>query len=88
MAHHYRFSFDLIYTKLHKTFVETLRDYLKIFLLSQIGFQSFGFSVDVPQAGQVGYHYNYEVMSWFLHNWNGRYHYTASEIKKHGLSVG
>lgn len=46
MAHHYRFSFDLIYTKLHKTFVETLRDYLKIFLLSQIGFQSFGFSVD------------------------------------------
>eukprot|EP01041_Mallomonas_annulata_P006682 gene6682-13537_t len=37
--------------------------------LSQLK-NAFGFPSAAPQTGQEGYHYNYEVMEWFLHNWN------------------
>jgi len=36
--------------------------------LSQIK-NAFGFPRIAPQTGMPGYHYNYEVMEWFAHNW-------------------
>lgn len=43
---------------------------------------AFGFGNAVPQAGQAEYVYNYQVMQWFIENWNGRYSYTAAQIAK------
>eukprot|EP01035_Chromulina_nebulosa_P028440 gene28440-37541_t len=50
--------------------------------LSQLG-QGFGFTVTVPQTGQTGYEYNYELMRWFVNNWSGTYtKATAPEVTK------
>lgn len=43
---------------------------------------AFGFTVTVPQQGQTGYEYNYEVFKWFIDNWDGKYSYTAAQIAK------
>ncbi len=43
---------------------------------------AFGFTVSVPQQGQPGYDYNYQVMSWFTSRWDLHYHFTAAQIKK------
>lgn len=43
---------------------------------------AFGFSYSgVPQQGQTGFEYNYQVMHWFRVHWWDRYHYTASQLK-------
>ena len=31
---------------------------------------AFGFIIKVPQAGQPGYDFNYQVMQWYAQNWN------------------
>jgi len=43
---------------------------------------AFGFTVTVPQQGQTGYEFNYQVFQWFIDNWNGEYSYTAAQIAK------
>jgi len=40
--------------------------------LSQLK-SAFGFSNKVPQSGQPGYEYNYQVMQWFAEHWNDVY---------------
>lgn len=43
---------------------------------------AFGFSnSDVPQQGQPGYDYNYQVMRWYRIHFYDRYHFTASQLK-------
>lgn len=41
---------------------------------------AFGFYVSVPQAGQSEYEYNYQVMKWYVDNWNGVFHYSSSQL--------
>lgn len=43
---------------------------------------AFGFSSSVPQAGQEGYDYNFQVMRWFHENWNAILHYTPTQLLK------
>jgi MFS superfamily sulfate permease-like transporter len=43
---------------------------------------AFGFTLTVPQQGQPGYEYNYQVMQWFNEHWNLRYHFTPAQIAK------
>eukprot|EP01038_Epipyxis_sp_PR26KG_P007870 gene7870-10684_t len=48
---------------------------------------AFGFSVTVPQQGQTGIHFNYQVYNWFIRNWDGKYHYTVTQIAKSKTSA-
>lgn len=43
---------------------------------------AFGFTQSVPQQGQPGYDYNYQVFQWLIDNWNNHYHFTDAEIQK------
>jgi SulP family sulfate permease len=43
---------------------------------------AFGFSNSIPQAGQPGYDYNYQVMNFLINNWYGTWSFTANQIKK------
>eukprot|EP01035_Chromulina_nebulosa_P020825 gene20825-26993_t len=58
--------------------------------LSQLK-NGFGFTNAVPQTGQEGYEYNYQVMKWFVDNWSGTYtEATAPSVPKGSgiVSVG
>eukprot|EP01038_Epipyxis_sp_PR26KG_P005586 gene5586-7711_t len=39
-----------------------------------------GFLVTVPQQGQPGVQYNYQVLQWYIDNWNGKFSYSDEEI--------
>eukprot|EP01034_Spumella_vulgaris_P034735 gene34735-42843_t len=45
---------------------------------------AFGFTSAVPQQGQEGYEFNYQVMHWFTLHWNDRNHVTTM---KNGVPV-